>query len=55
MEATHEPLYLDKWDLVQQKITDTPTSFTCIIVLFDEAIKYGDDAKLWGCVDINAE
>jgi hypothetical protein len=31
------------------------TSFTWIIVLFDKALKCGDDAKFWGYVGANAE
>jgi hypothetical protein len=45
METTHEPLYLDIWRVVQQKIMDIPMSFIWIINLFDRAFKYGDCAK----------
>jgi hypothetical protein len=34
---------------------DTPTSFISVITLFDGAFKYGDGAKFWGYVGINAE
>jgi hypothetical protein len=34
---------------------DIPTSFTRIIILFDEAFKYGHDAKYLGYVGKNAE
>jgi hypothetical protein len=34
---------------------DIPTSFTWIIILFDAVFKYGDGAKIWGYVVINAE
>jgi hypothetical protein len=55
METTHEPLYLDKWSLVQYKITDIPTNFIWVTVLFYEAPNYGDGAKFWGYVGTNAE
>jgi hypothetical protein len=34
---------------------DIPTSFIWIIILFDAVFKYGDGAKFWGHVVINAE
>jgi hypothetical protein len=34
---------------------DIPTSFIWIIILFDSVVKYGDDAKFWGYVGLNAE
>jgi hypothetical protein len=34
---------------------DMPISFIWIIILFDAVFKYGDGAKLWGYVGINAE
>jgi hypothetical protein len=35
---------------------DIPTSFTWIIILFDEVFKYGDDdEKFWSYVGTNAE
>jgi len=30
MEASHEPLHLNKWSLVQQEIMDIPTSFISV-------------------------
>jgi hypothetical protein len=33
---------------------DIPISFIWIINLFDAVFKYGDDAKFWGYVGINA-
>jgi hypothetical protein len=33
---------------------DIPTSFILIIILFDTVFKYGDGAKFWGYVGINA-
>jgi hypothetical protein len=52
METAHEPLHLplDKWNLVQWKIIHISTSFTVIIIFFDEALKYCDGAKFWGYV-----
>jgi hypothetical protein len=55
VETTHEPLHLDKWTLVQQEIMDIPISFIWIIILFDAGFKYGDGAKFWGYVVMNAE
>jgi hypothetical protein len=55
METAHEPLHLDKWSLVQWKITDMPTSFIWIVVSFLEAFKYGDGAKFWSYVRTDAE
>jgi hypothetical protein len=49
MEITHEPLHL---------LTVTyhgHTSFIWIIILSDEALKHGDDAKCWGYVGTNTE
>jgi hypothetical protein len=37
------------------KITDIPTSIIFKIILFDEALKYGDGAKCCGYVGTNAE
>jgi hypothetical protein len=34
---------------------DIPTSFILIIIMFDEASKYGDGAKFWGYVGTEAE
>jgi hypothetical protein len=34
---------------------DIPISFIWIIILFDAVFKYGDGAKFWGYVVINAE
>jgi hypothetical protein len=34
---------------------DIPTSFICIIILFDALYKYDDGAKFCGYVGINAE
>jgi hypothetical protein len=34
---------------------DIPTRFIWIFILFDIAFKYGDVAKFWGYVGINAE
>jgi hypothetical protein len=34
---------------------DIPISFIWIIILFDAVFKYGDGAKFWGYVGINAE
>jgi hypothetical protein len=36
-------------------VMDIPTRFIWIIILFDGAFKYGDDAKLSGYVGTNAE
>jgi hypothetical protein len=46
---------LQKWSLVQWKITDIPTSFIWIIIFFYRAFEHGDDVKFWGYVGINAE
>jgi hypothetical protein len=54
-ETTHEPLHSDKWTLVQEKIMEIPTSFISIIILFNAVFKYGDGAKFWVYVVINAE
>jgi hypothetical protein len=47
-DTTHEPLHLDKlgWGI--------PTSIIPIIILFDETLKYSDDAKLLGYVGTNS-
>jgi hypothetical protein len=34
---------------------DIPISFILIIIFFDPVFKYGDGAKFWGYVVINAE
>jgi hypothetical protein len=34
---------------------DIAISFIWIIISFDAVFKYGDDAKFWGYVGINAE
>jgi hypothetical protein len=34
---------------------DIPTSFISMIILFDEAFKYGDSGKFWGYVAANTE
>jgi hypothetical protein len=34
---------------------DIPISFIWIIILFNAVFKYGDGAKFWGYVGINAE
>jgi hypothetical protein len=44
MDTTHEPFHLVKWRFIQWKIMDIPTSPIWIIILFDEAVKSGDDA-----------
>jgi len=41
--------------LVHLKIMDIPKSFIWMIILFDEAFKYGDGAKFWGYVGTNTE
>jgi hypothetical protein len=55
VETTHEPLHLDKWTLVWWEIMDIHISFIWIIILFDAVFKYGDGAKFWCYVVINAE
>jgi hypothetical protein len=50
VETTHEPLHLDKWTFVLQKIMDMPTSLILIIILFEAVFKYDDGAKFWGYV-----
>jgi hypothetical protein len=55
MEITHEPLHL----LLQinfgtVNVVDIPTSFIWII-MFDEAFKYGDGAKIRDYIGTNAE
>jgi hypothetical protein len=37
------------------KVMDIPISFIWVIILFDAVFKYGDGAKFWGNVGINAE
>jgi hypothetical protein len=54
MEAAQEPLCLDKPSMLQWNITDLDTSCISIIILFDEAFKYGDYAKFWVHVWTNA-
>jgi hypothetical protein len=54
VETTHEPLHLGKWTVEQQEVMNIPTSFIWIIILFDAVFKYGDGAKFWGYVVINA-
>jgi hypothetical protein len=55
METTQEPLHHDNWSLVQQNIIEIPTRINWIIVLFDEASKYGESVKFWGSVGTNAK
>jgi hypothetical protein len=55
MEIAHEPLHLDNWSLLQWKIKDIPTSFIWIIILFNNAFKYGDGATYWYYVRTTAE
>jgi hypothetical protein len=54
MERTHVLLHLDEV-LFHSKILDIPTSFICIIILFDGAFEYGSISKLWGYVGTNTE
>jgi hypothetical protein len=42
MEATHEPLHLDKRSLVKWKIMGMPTSFIWITIFFNGAFEYFD-------------
>jgi hypothetical protein len=53
--ATHEPLHLDKQNLVKLKIVDIPVSFIWIIDIFDGAFYYGGISKFWGYDGTNAE
>jgi hypothetical protein len=46
METTHEPLYLDKW----RSDSGIPISCIWIITLFNEAFKFGNDAKFLGYI-----
>jgi hypothetical protein len=48
-------LHLHKWGFLHWKIMGIPTSFIWIIILFDEAFKYCDDAKFWSFVVAHAE
>jgi hypothetical protein len=45
MGRTREPLHSDEWSLVSDR--GLPVIFISIIILFDEAFKYDDDAKCW--------
>jgi hypothetical protein len=54
MDTTHKPLHLDKWNMVEQKVMNIPTTFIWITILFDKAFKYGDGANFLGYVN-NAE
>jgi hypothetical protein len=45
----------DKTSLVQWRILDTPVSFIGIIVLCDDAFKYGDCVRFWGYIEMNTE
>jgi hypothetical protein len=55
METAHEPLDLEQMKFSFVKEIDIPTSFIWIIILFDEAFKYGDGAKFRGHASANAE
>jgi hypothetical protein len=44
MEATHEHLHLDKWNLEDYGHC-LPTGFILIVIFFDEAFEYGYGVK----------
>jgi hypothetical protein len=46
METTHEPLQLDKRNVVQWKIMRIPKSFIWINLFFNRPFKYGDGGIL---------
>jgi hypothetical protein len=46
---------LHKWSSVQWKIMDISTSFIWIVIIFDEAFKYGVGAKFGSYVGTNAD
>jgi hypothetical protein len=54
METAHEPLLLEKWNFVQWKIMDIPTSFIWNIIFFGGVFEYGSDSKFWGYAGTNA-
>jgi hypothetical protein len=54
METAHELLLLEKWNFVQWKIMDIPTSFILNLIFFAGVFEYGSDSKLWGYAGTNA-
>jgi hypothetical protein len=50
MVTAHEPLQLDKWNLVLCVVMDISSNFIWIVVLFDV-----DDVKFWGYIGTNTE
>jgi hypothetical protein len=55
MESTHELFHLEEMYFCKVKEQGHPTSFICIINLFDNTFIYGEGAKFWGYVGTNAE
>jgi hypothetical protein len=56
MHTTHKPLqFVRKMKFKTVKYHGHTYKFIWIIILFDEASKYGDFEKFWGYVGTNAE